>query len=316
MLIGNVLITGGTGTIGHAIIDEALANEWPARFTIFSRDPVKQILMRDRFRNRADLSFIIGDVVDYDAVEKAMAGRDVVIHAAAMKHIPEGEYFPSAMYEVNVVGSRNVAQAALRQQVGIVVGITTDKACYPVNAYGCTKKMMEHIWMEFADIDSDYTFALPRYGNVLESTGSVLTFWKGLVEDGEPLKVTHPSMSRFWLSPRQAVHHILEAIDQPSGYITVPLMKGCEIVEMIEFLWPGYKPGYEIVGMRAGEKIHEVLVTAEEWGRDTGDVADYAVLRPSTMGGDEVEWEPYRSDTHLMTKGEFLALAKEVGFDG
>jgi len=258
MLEGKVFITGGAGFLGRAILRRASAESWPCTFTIYSRDPIKQQKAIHEF---PDVVCILGDVRDAPRLSLAMAGHDTVIHAAAMKHIPEGERNPIDMMTVNVSGSLNVGLAAIANRVKRVVGISTDKACHAINAYGASKFLMERMFQELTGHNLT-AFHLTRYGNVLSSTGSVLTEWQRMAAEQGYVTATSPDMTRFWLTDERAVDLILLALSEPSGTVTIPRLPSCTMRQMAEWLMPSAEFRYE--GLRPGEKRHEVLLTCEE----------------------------------------------------
>lgn len=274
-LKGRILLTGGSGTLGHAIVELAKQLDLDCRYTIFSRDPMKQSVMRHK---HPDLKFVIGDVRDKDEVIKAMAGHDMVIHAAAMKHIPEAEYDPIACYAVNVTGSQNVLDAALTLGVEDVVLITTDKACHPSNSYGCTKMMMERL--AFSYINADMNIYLPRYGNVITSTGSVARIWQEQLANKEPISVTDLKMTRFWLSPQRAAEIVVESLRYPN-YVYVPTLPALSLEKMISYVFEEDVPT-KVIGLRPGEKTHEELLTFEESAYAVASAKTYLVRAPTT----------------------------------
>lgn len=281
MLEGKILITGGAGTLGRAIIKRATEEKWPCHITIFSTDAIKHAHVRAQYPH---VQSVIGDIRSYDAVYNAMAGKDIVIHGAAVKHIPVSEFNSIDTYEINVEGSRNVAMAAIQHQTPHVLGISTDKACWPANAYGATKMLMEKIFQEYARLGFATQFHLVRYGNVLESTGSVVQIWKEAIKNHEPLKMTDPEMTRFWLSPNQAVTLVLKSLQLQSGHIYVAKMPALTIRKLAEY---GLELGsldeivIERIPVRPGEKEHETLLTREEVPYAT-EYDNFFDLRPST----------------------------------
>lgn len=255
-----ILVTGGAGTLGRAVVRRALRDGWPADFTIFSRDPVKHQAMAREFPK---CRFVLGDILDASAVWGAIAGHDIVIHAAAQKHIPEGEANPAECLAVNVQGSINVAEACARGGVRHLIAISTDKVCRPVNVYGLSKLAMERClqnmaerWKGLLDIH------LLRYGNVLGSTGSFITQWRRMAKEEGRVTATDRNMSRFWLTTEMAVDLIVMAGYQPSGTVLVPLLPKLDLGKMEEYVIPDIPVVYK--GMRPGEKRHEELLTPIE----------------------------------------------------
>lgn len=265
----SILITGGAGTLGKAIIDRAHRDNWGSKITIFSTDPTKHLQVKRKY---PDVDTVLGDIRDGTTVYNAMAGKDIVIHTAAVKEIPASEYNSIDAYQVNVEGSLNVANAAISHGVEHVLGISTDKACSPANAYGATKMLMEKMFQELAMRGFPTQFHLVRYGNVLESSASVLEHWKRAYAAGESIQITDPEMTRFWISPNQAVDWVIRALQCDPGIIYVPRMKSLSIGKLASYSLgiPSLdNTGYEIkrIPLRPGEKIHETLVTREEMKR-------------------------------------------------
>jgi len=261
-------ITGGAGTLGKAILaraENSVAND--DTFTIFSRDPVRHMKM-PKYKN-IEVTYIMGDIREYDAVYNAMAGHDIVIHAGAMKHIPQGEKFVTHTIDVNITGSYNVAKAALAHNVDVCVGVSTDKVCYPINVYGATKYLMEHIWREFHEMNSDVRFTLCRYGNVLGSTGSVLQVWQKQREEGSKVTITDPDHIRYWMTEAMAVDVVLLASDVASGVTVIPVVPSTDILTLARLVTGEElnESDIEIIGERPGEKQAEGLLTYEESSR-------------------------------------------------
>lgn len=254
---GNILITGGAGTLGRAIIRRAESEGWDAQFTVYSRSEFLQAQMRSLFPR---VRYILGDVRDYDRLSASIAGHNTVIHAAAMKRLPDCEVHSSECYLTNVVGSENVLRACLANGVQRCVGISTDKACRATTAYGASKLLLEKLFQ--ANGDKGTIFSLVRYGNVVASRGSVIPLWRKQAAEGQPLTVTDFGMTRFWMAESDAVSLILKAFEAPQGTITIPQMKSLSIVEMARIIAPG--SDLKEVGLRSIEKRHEDLVHEEE----------------------------------------------------
>jgi UDP-N-acetylglucosamine 4,6-dehydratase len=256
---GRLLITGGTGSIGHAIIGRAVAEGWDAAITVYSRDEVKQAALAERFPG---VRCLLGDVQDPEALGRAMRDIDVVIHAAAYKRVPEAERETLACINANVLGSANVVREALRSgSVTRVIGISTDKACAPVNAYGMSKALMERTFQSVRD-RAVPAFTLTRYGNVLASRGSVIPALRAQAERSGRVTLTDPEMTRFWLTLDDAVDLIEDAAKAPSGSITVPRSRSATMATVAVAVVPGIP--VDIVGIRDGEKRHEMLVSEHE----------------------------------------------------
>ncbi len=266
-----VFVTGGAGFLGRALLAR-LAEENPTlRVTIYSRDEHKQSAVRGDFPHH---NYILGDVRDLERLTLAMAGHDTVIHAAAMKYVPEAERNVEEAIAVNVDGSRYVATAALRVGVDRVVGISTDKACRPVNVYGMTKLLMERVFQE-ADSWGKTRFNLIRYGNVVGSTGSVIPLFERQARAGR-MTLTNPAMTRFWLTVEDAVNLIMLALDEPDGgTILIPRIAATSMKTVAEAVVRlAYKDlnhqdamtkvEWQEIGQRFGEKVHEELLTPVE----------------------------------------------------
>lgn len=252
-----VLITGGSGSIGHAILSRAEA--WGVEFVVYSRDEVKQAAMAPDYPG---VRFHLGDVQDADALRRAMRGCRAVIHAAAYKRVPEAERETMACVNANVVGSMNVIRAAMREpSVEVVVGISTDKACHPINAYGQSKALMERLFQSASRESDVKRFTLTRYGNVLASRGSVVPAFRKQAEAGH-IMLTDPGMTRFWLTLDDAVDLIVAAMDAPTGTVTIPRCRAASMATVAEAVAPGVP--VTIIGARDGEKRHESLLNIHE----------------------------------------------------
>lgn len=260
MIEGSIFITGGAGFLGRGIIQRSIDENWPCNITVFSRDEVKHAKLKRMFPH---VKTIRGDIAgDFDHLVTAMTGHDVVIHAAATKIIPVAEFNVVQTIRDNIIGSLNVAQAAAMAGVKHCIGISTDKVCHPVNRYGATKYLMEGIFQEAQEWDYPTNFYLTRYGNVLDSTASVLGIWSQQFQEEGEIGVTDPSMTRFWLTVDQAVDLILLALRQDPGTITIPMLPALSMGDMASYLFP--EAEQKVIGVRPGEKIHEELLTQEE----------------------------------------------------
>lgn len=285
-----MLITGGAGTLGRAIIHRIMSEGWDIDVTIYSTDAMKHAFVR---RIYPQVRSVIGDIRDYDTIEKAIAGHDIVIHAAAVKHIPVSEENVQDTFSINVQGSANVALACIRTGVSVCVGISTDKACASHNAYGATKLLNEKIFQEFQWQSQTTDFYLVRYGNVIESTGSVVELWQRLAKEGKPIGIVDEKMTRFWLSPQQAVDVILTAYNfSLPGFVFIPKLPALSIGALADIVAPD---SYRVqMPIRPGEKIHETMLTEEEC-RKAWNEPDYFLLEPSlyTLPEDEGEFVQY-----------------------
>jgi FlaA1/EpsC-like NDP-sugar epimerase len=292
-----VFIVGGTGSLGKTIVRRFLSNPagGPAKLIVFSRDEAKQHYMRMEYQNRAaatdeiiyrnfqqKLEFRIGDVRDYHTVASALRCADIVVNAAALKQVPVCEYFPYEAVRTNVEGPENIVRAIQEYDLPIetVVGISTDKACKPINTMGMTKAIQERIFIQ-ANIRCPATrFVCVRYGNVLASRGSVIPLFLDQIRNGGPVTVTTPEMTRFLLTLDDAVDTVFAAVESGlPGDTYVPRVPSARITDIAKVLIGERKIRIKFVGIRPGEKIHEILVSEEEADR-TVERGDYYVIRP------------------------------------
>lgn len=280
----NLFITGGAGYLGRALLRTLAKGEPDVRCTIFSRDHGKHSRCQKEF---PDHRYVIGDIRDYDSVELAMAGHDTVVHAAAFKYVPQGETNAMECHAINTLGSINVARAAMRMGVERVVGISTDKACQPINMYGMTKLMMERFFQE-ADAKGETQFNLVRYGNVVSSTGSAIPIFRRQARENKRVLITNPEMSRFWLTVDQGVGLILIALEETEGgTILIPRLPSLNMMDVakaaasIEFDGNIGDVEFETVGVRFGEKMHEDLMGTVEapYAEEYGFIDDITIMR-------------------------------------
>lgn len=298
MLTGNILITGGTGTLGNAIVRTAQQAGWDCRFTIFSRSEHLQAGMRVRY---PDCRYILGDIRDYERVQAAIAGHDTVIHAASMKRVPECEANPTECIATNVLGTANVLRACSVSRVKRCVAISTDKACQAITHYGASKLMLETL-VRSADPEHCICSAV-RYGNVVASNGSVIPLWRKQAAAGQPITITHPEMTRFWMSPGDAVALVLAGLQAAPNTITVGKPKALSIVQLAELIAPNAPQ--VVSGLRATEKMHEILVHEDEAACDHGN--DVVIGKGGTTG------MRYTSDcAKRLTPAEFRAMLREA----
>jgi UDP-N-acetylglucosamine 4,6-dehydratase/5-epimerase len=259
-----ILITGGTGSFGKAFIKRVLDEHDPAAVRIFSRDELKQSELQRVHADEDRLRYLIGDVRDLPRLVRAMRGVDVVIHAAAMKQVPACEYNPFEAVQTNILGAENVVTAAIENDVATVMALSTDKAVNPTNLYGATKLCQEKIVVQgnaYA-ADSVARFACVRYGNVVGSRGSVIPIFKAQAATGV-LTITDDRMTRFWITLDQAISFVLDCLDRMGGgEIFVPKIPSMRIADMAEALAPDAEQ--RVIGIRPGEKLHEVMLTEDE----------------------------------------------------
>ena len=261
------LITGGTGSFGHAVMDRLLQTE-AKEIRIFSRDEKKQDDMRRHYSNDR-LKFYIGDVRDKDSIKNAMHGVDYVFHAAALKQVPSAEFFPIEAVKTNILGTENVLDAAISAGVKKVVCLSTDKAAYPINAMGISKAMMERVAIaKSKTVDPNQTsIMVTRYGNVMGSRGSVIPLFVEQIKSNKPLTITEPSMTRFLMNLNEAVELVLYAFENgSSGDLFVqksPASTVGQLADVIQGIFKSNNP-VQVIGARHGEKLYETLLTKEE----------------------------------------------------
>lgn len=268
-----LMITGGTGSFGNAVLNRFLDTDI-GEIRIFSRDEKKQDDMRHEFQAKmpeasAKIKFFIGDVRDLQSVKNAIHGVDYIFHAAALKQVPSCEFFPMEAVKTNVIGTDNVLTAAIDAGVKTVICLSTDKAAYPVNAMGTSKAMMEKVIVaKSRTVDpKDTKICCTRYGNVMCSRGSVIPLWIDQIKSGSPITITEPNMTRFIMSLEEAVDLVLFAFENgTSGDILVQKAPACTIRVLAQAVTELFHPGHEIkvIGIRHGEKMYETLLTNEE----------------------------------------------------
>jgi UDP-N-acetylglucosamine 4,6-dehydratase len=305
-----IMVTGGTGSFGNALVKNLINNHKPDRIIIFSRDETKQHDMRLAYDNPV-LEFIIGDVRDQDSIFNAMKNVDLVFHAAALKQVPSCEFFPMQAVLTNIMGSNNVIEAAIKNGVSKVICLSTDKAVYPLNAMGMTKALMEKVAQSATrgvNNNEGTTIACVRYGNVMYSRGSVIPLFVKQIKDKKPLTITEPGMTRFMLSLEKAIDLVLFAFEHArQGDIFIRKAPACTVQDLALALKNIFHSGssVETIGVRHGEKIFETLMTMEELSRSE-DMGDYYRVKMDTRDlnynkyyteGDteEVKFEDYTS---------------------
>jgi len=280
----SVLITGGTGSFGKRFVRTVLDRYDPRRLIVFSRDELKQYEMEQdlRGRGRSCLRFFIGDVRDRQRLQLAMRGVDIVVHAAALKQVPTAEYNPTECIHTNVLGAENVVQAALDCGVGKVIALSTDKAANPINLYGASKLASDKIFVAANHLSGNRgtRFSVVRCGHVVGSRGCVIPFFQRLARDGAAsVPITDARMTRFWITLQQGVDFVLSCLKiSRGGEIFVPKIPSMRIVDLAEALAPGLPT--RVVGIRPGEKLHEILITADD-ARTTVELKDRYVIQPA-----------------------------------
>jgi UDP-N-acetylglucosamine 4,6-dehydratase len=316
-----ILITGGTGSFGQWFVGYALANYKPRRLVIFSRDEAKQYDMASRFspEKYESVRYFIGDVRDSERLKMAMKGVDIVVHTAALKHVPIAEYNPFECISTNIYGTENVIRAALDTNVNKVIGLSTDKAVAPVNLYGATKLAAEKLLVAANNLSGDKgpRFSVARYGNVVGSRGSVIPFFRDLLARGtNHLPITDERMTRFWITLEDGVKFVLSCLElMHGGEIFIPKLQTIRVVDLASAMAP--KLPQKIVGIRPGEKIHETLVSTDE-ARSTIELSDrYMIKPPLTLWRDripgKIDGAPVSQDfSYISSKPELLMPADRI----
>lgn len=324
----SILVTGGTGSFGQRFVRTVLEEFQPRRLIIYSRDEFKQYEMAQKFTEQKYpcLRYFIGDVRDRDRLEMALRGVDIVVHAAALKHVPVAEYNPFECINTNVLGAEHLVQAAIRCGVKKVIALSTDKAASPINLYGASKLASDKIFVAANNLGAPTgsRFSVVRYGNVIGSRGGVVPLFRKLIAEGcDALPITDARMTRFWITLQQGVAFVLSSLAMMrGGEIFVPKIPSMKVTDMARAMAPGIP--HRIIGIRPGEKLHEVMTTKHDTGT-TLDMGDRYVIEPGFVswtrasfrdaGGKPVNEDfVYSSDTNdaWLSASELRALLETV----
>lgn len=277
----NILITGGTGSFGKQFTRTILKRYKPNKIIIYSRDELKQYEMAQRY-NDPCMRYFIGDVRDLPRLEKAMSGVDYVVHAAALKHVPIAEYNPMEAIKTNINGAQNVIDASMRAGVSKVIALSTDKAASPINLYGATKLASDKLFVAANNITGgkNIEFSVVRYGNVMGSRGSVIPFFQKLIQNGDTeLPITDERMTRFWITLQEGVDFVLKNFERMhGGEIFIPKIPSMKVIDVARSIAPNLH--HKIVGIRPGEKMHEVMCPRDD-SHLTLEFHDHYVIKPS-----------------------------------
>lgn len=316
-----ILITGGTGSFGQKFAEVILKEHNPKSVRIYDNRELAEVEM-ERKLNDPRLRFFIGDIRDKDRLSRAMNGTDIIVHAAALKHVPVCEYNPIDAMKTNVEGAINVIDAAIDNSVEKVMNISSDKAVYPINLYGATKMVGEKLFIQ----SNSYTgakktmFSCARYGNVIGSSGSVVPLFNEQKSTGE-VTITDEKMTRFWIILEQGVHFVIKSIEiMNGGEIFVPKIPSMKIIDLADVIAP--EANKKIIGIRPGEKVHEILLTREE-ARHTKETNDYFIIEPEFSFWDDSNFKDskhlpdgfeYTSKTNKqwITKEEMKEILKKI----
>ena len=299
-----ILITGGTGSFGKKFTEIVLKKYKPKKVIIFSRDEMKQYEMKKQF-NQRNVRYFIGDVRDQDRLHRAFDGVDIIVHAAALKIVPAAEYNPFEAVKTNIIGAENVINVAIDNGIKKVIALSTDKAANPINLYGATKLCAEKMFVAANNYSPHGTkFSVVRYGNVFGSRGSVVPFFKQCIKRGI-VPITDKRMTRFWITLEQGVNFVLQCLKETKGgEIFIPKISSMKVIDLAKAICPECKQ--EIIGIRAGEKLHETLVSKDD-GIHTYEYQDKFITYPYVVkykskkqGGKPlgIEFDGYRSDTN------------------
>lgn len=277
----SILITGGTGSLGKLIIKTLLERYSPKKIIVFSRDELKQYEMQQDF-NAPCMRYFIGDVRDAKRLRRAMRGVNFVIHAAALKQVPAAEYNPMECIKTNIDGAENVIEAALDNNVEKVIALSTDKAANPINLYGATKLVSDKLFVAANNISGGHNtiFSVVRYGNVVCSRGSVVPLFQKLIDNGsDHIPITHDEMTRFWINLQQGVDFVLKNFERMlGGEIFIPKIPSMKIMDLAQAMAPNLP--IKIIGIRPGEKLHEIMCPADD-SYHTYEYDDHYVIAPS-----------------------------------
>jgi len=321
-----IFLTGGTGSFGRMLVRELLKYN-PSEIIVFSRDEVKQGLMRLEYKKEKRLRFILGDVRDYRSVREAIRGVNIIIHAAALKWITEVEYNVWEGVKTNVLGAQNIIEAAREENVAKVVALSTDKAVEPINAYGMSKALQERLMTtaNLYETNSKTIFVSTRYGNVLGSRGSVVPLFRTLIDDDKPITITDPKMTRFIITLKESVDLVLTALREGvGGEVFVRKMPAHTISDLADIMMEkNSKKKIVTIGVRPGEKIHESLVSISESIR-TVETGDYYVILPqieinsvTKKYKNKKRLKPFHyssNTTNQLTKKELSQMLKKEGW--
>ena len=309
----SILITGGTGSFGKAFVRTVLERYNPRRLIVYSRDELKQFEMQQLYspQNYPCLRYFLGDVRDLQRLKLALRGVQIVFHAAAIKHVTAAEYNPTECISTNIIGAENIINGAILNNVEKVIAISTDKAANPINLYGATKLCSDKLFVAANNLAGKHKtrFAVVRYGNVIGSRGSVIPYFEKLIQEGKTkLPLTHVDMTRFVITLDQGVLFVLRVIDKMyGGEIFIPKLPSIKIIDLIQIL--AGKGNYDLIGIRPGEKLHEVMIPKEE-SFNCVDFDDHYVITPMFTW-----WDDKNFKKNVGVKGKKVSESFEYSSD-
>ncbi len=277
-----ILVTGGTGSFGQKFIENLLSKHKPKKVIVYSRDELKQSLMQEKFKDKR-LRFFLGDVRDISRLKLATREVDILVHSAALKQVPAAEYNPTECIKTNIDGAKNIIAASIENKLKKVIALSTDKAVAPINLYGATKLVSDKLFVAANNIvgNQKIAFSLVRYGNVINSRGSVIPFFKKLasIKQNKYIPITHKESTRFLISLDDGVNFVIKSLKiMKGGEIFIPICKSIKIVDLAKFIAPNKKLNF--IGLRPGEKVHEVLYSNDEI-QDVIKFKEYYIIAPS-----------------------------------
>jgi len=286
----NILITGGTGSFGKKFVKKILSEHNPSKLIIYSRDELKQYEMAEEFSDKK-MRYFIGDVRDKDRLKRAINDVDIVVHAAALKHVPIAEYNPFECIKTNILGAQNLIECCMDSDVKSVIALSTDKAANPINLYGATKLASDKLIVAANNFKGkkNIKFSVVRYGNVVGSRGSVIPYFKKLLAQGATeLPITDERMTRFWITLEQGVEFVINSFNRAKGgEIFIPKIPSMKIADLAKALAPNIP--LKIIGIRAGEKLHEVMVPKDDALR-TLEFKDHFVIKPTIQFQEAIDY--------------------------
>lgn len=312
-----VLITGGTGSFGKEFTKKLIKNYNPKKIIIFSRDELKQFEMKnDKFFQKKNIRFFLGDVRDKQRLKTAFEGVDLVVHAAALKQVPAAEYNPTEYIKTNINGAENIIQAAISCNVKKIIALSTDKAVNPINLYGATKLVSDKLFIAANNIigKKNIKFSIVRYGNVSGSRGSVLPFFLELKKKDKPFLITHMDATRFWITLEEGVNFVINSLKiMEGGEIFIPKLPAIKIIDLAKAI--DEKRKIKIIGLRESEKIHESLISPDE-DKNVLDFKNYFVIKPFLFNFSKIyknqKGKIVKSNYHFSSNNSDFLTIKEI----